>query len=155
VAVAADSPAAAAEKVRGETCDRQRRKAKSAILALLQGVELEADDLDEIDQVVHERQRALATRRRSTPEVPDSAASRTAFRVGNQRFAAEIADYWLEQVSCLRRGTICSTRRTNWQRVSEFPARNRRNTRATPSAQMEEATVGAGWRGPLTICSKR
>ena len=56
VAVAADAPA---EKVHAETGDRQRRKAKSAILALLQTAELEADDLDEIDQVVHERQREL------------------------------------------------------------------------------------------------
>ncbi len=54
VAVAADAPA---EKVHADTGDRQRRKAKSAILPLLQAAELEADDLDEIDRVVHERQR--------------------------------------------------------------------------------------------------
>jgi hypothetical protein len=86
VAVAADSPA---EEVHADTGDRERRKAKSAILALLQAAELEADDLDEIDQVIHERQGEFATRRRSTPEVPDSAAS-TARRLGTGTIEAKM-----------------------------------------------------------------
>jgi hypothetical protein len=86
VAVAADAPA---QKFHADTGERRRRKAKSAILALLQAAELEADDLDEIDHVVHERQSALATRRRSTPEVPDSAAS-TARRLGTGTIEAKM-----------------------------------------------------------------
>jgi hypothetical protein len=86
VAVAADAPA---ENVHADTGDRRRRKAKSAILALLQAAELGADDLDEIDQVVHVRQREVATRRRSTPEVLDSAAS-TARRLGTGTIEAKM-----------------------------------------------------------------
>jgi hypothetical protein len=86
VAVAADAPA---EKVHADEADRRCRKAKSAVLALLQAAELEADDLDEIDRVVHERQGELATRRRSTPEVPDGAAS-TAWRLGTGTIEAKM-----------------------------------------------------------------
>jgi hypothetical protein len=78
-----------AEKVHAETGGRQRRKEKSAILALLQAAQLGAADLDEIDQVIHERQSALATRRRSTPEVPDDAAS-TARRLGTGTIEAKM-----------------------------------------------------------------
>src|SRR5262249_26972038 len=78
-----------AEKVPADTGDRQRRKAKSTILALLQAAELDADDLDEIDQVVHERQGALATRRRGTLEVSGGVASTTR-RVGTGTIEAKM-----------------------------------------------------------------
>jgi hypothetical protein len=86
VAVAADAPA---EKIHADTGDRRRREAKSTILALLQVAELEADDLDEIDRVVHERQRELATQRRSTADVPDSTAS-SARRLGTGTIEAKM-----------------------------------------------------------------
>jgi hypothetical protein len=71
VATAADAPA---EKLHDNRIDRRRRKAKSAILALLHATELDADDLDEIDQFIHGRLSEFATRRSTLAEPLDSAA---------------------------------------------------------------------------------